>query len=151
MPTQAHQNIVAFLYEAILTYVRAADLGKVLFAPLRIRLEPNKIREPDLAFMLKSNAARRTNEFWNGADWVIEVISNDDRRRDLETKRFEYARAGIPEYWIVDPLNSQLIVLTLQEDHYLERGTFKPGEFAESSVVKGFTLDVAQLFASALE
>jgi len=151
MPTEMHQRIVAYLYEAILSFVRPINLGLVLFAPLRIRLEPNKIREPDIAFMLKSNASRRTNEFWNGADWVIEVVSNDDRRRDLEMKRFEYARAGIPEYWIVDPLNSQVIVLTLQEDRYVERGTFKPGDHAESSVVNGFSLNVSQMFASALE
>jgi Uma2 family endonuclease len=148
MPTQSHQNIVAFLYEAILLFARAADLGKVLFAPLHIRLDPSKIREPDIAFMLKANAARRKEEYWEGADWVIEVVSNDDRRRDLEIKRFEYARAGIPEYWIVDPLNSQVIVLSLQQDRYVEIGTFSAGERAESSVLKGLAIDVGQMVAS---
>jgi Uma2 family endonuclease len=40
-----------------------------------------------------------------GADLAMEVVSKgkEDRKRDLITKRFEYARAGIPEYWIVDP------------------------------------------------
>jgi Uma2 family endonuclease len=151
MPTQSHQNIVAFLYEAVLTFTRARDLGKVLFAPLRIRLDASKIREPDIAFMLKSNAARRADEYWDGADWVIEVVSNDDRRRDLEIKRFEYSRAGIPEYWIVDPMNSQVIVLSLQGDRYVEIGVFNAGQRAESSVVKGFVLDVGQMFAAARE
>ena len=151
MPTELHQRIVAFLYEAIVAFVRPQGLGMVLFAPLRIRLDPNKIREPDIAFMFKSNARRRANEFWDGADWVIEVVSNDDRRRDLEIKRFEYARAGIPEYWIVDPMNSKVIVLSLQEDHYVEIGVFNAGEQAESSVVKGFVLDVGQMFAAARE
>jgi len=123
----------------------------VLFAPLRIRLDPSKVREPDIAFMLKSNAARRTDEYWDGADWVIEVVSNDDRRRDLEIKRFEYARAGIPEYWIVDPMNSQVTVLSLQGDRYIEVGVFNAGERAESSLVKGFVLDVGQMFAAARE
>jgi Uma2 family endonuclease len=150
-PTELHQIIVASLYEAIVAFVRPQGLGMVLFAPLRIRLDPSKIREPDIAFMLKSNAARRTDEYWDGADWVIEVLSSDDRRRDLEIKRFEYARAGIPEYWIVDPMNSQVIVLSLQEDRYVEIGVFNAGERAESSVVKGFVLDVGQMFAAARE
>jgi len=151
MPTELHQRIVAFLYEAIVAFVRPQGLGMVLFAPLRIRLDPSKVREPDIAFMLKSNAARRTDEYWDGADWVIEVVSNDDRRRDLEIKRFEYARAGIPEYWIVDPMNSQVTVLSLQGDRYIEVGVFNAGERAESSLVKGFVLDVGQMFAAARE
>jgi Uma2 family endonuclease len=149
MPTELHQRIVAFLYEAILTFVRPRDLGMVLFAPLRIKLDPEQIREPDLAFMLKSNASRRSNEYWNGADWVIEVVRDPDRSRDLELKRSEYAKAGIPEYWIVDPKNSQLIVLTLEGNQYAEAGVFKAGGRAESTVVKGFTLDVGEMFAAA--
>ena len=34
---------------------------------------------------------------------MVEVVSEDDPGRDLVTKRLEYAQAGIPEYWIVDP------------------------------------------------
>ena len=45
----------------------------------------------------------------------MEVVSSgdEDRRRDLKTKRDEYALAGIPEYWIVDPELDQITVLTL--------------------------------------
>jgi Uma2 family endonuclease len=48
---------------------------------------------------------RVTDEYWEGADLVMEVVSShdEDRRRDLVVKREEYARAGIAEYWIVDP------------------------------------------------
>jgi len=46
--------------------------------------------------------SRRHNKYWEGADLVKEVVSGseDDRQRDLVTKRREYAQAGIPEYWI---------------------------------------------------
>ena len=43
------------------------------------------------------------NVHWTGADLVIEVVSPDDPDLDLVVKRQEYAQAGIPEYWIVDP------------------------------------------------
>jgi Uma2 family endonuclease len=149
MPTQSHQNIVAFLYEAILKFVRASDLGKVLFAPLRIRLEPGKFREPDIAFMLKTHAGRRSDEFWDGADWVIEIVSDNDRRRDIETKRFEYARAGIPEYWIVDPANLIITVLFLNGDHYIEHGVFKASQRAWSATMSGFEVEVSAVFSAA--
>ena len=55
-----------------------------------------------LPHMLAEHADRMAEEYWRGADLVMEVVSGgeDDRRRDLETKVAEYARARIPEYWI---------------------------------------------------
>ena len=44
---------------------------------------------------------------------VVEVIGEDDPERDLVTKRLEYAQAGIPEYWIVDPRTDTIDVLRL--------------------------------------
>lgn len=53
-----------------------------------------------------ANDLRRQDAYWTGADLAVEVVSEDDPGRDLITKRLEYAQAGIPEYWIVDPLLS---------------------------------------------
>ena len=103
LPTTSHQLIVLALYQVLKAFASPQDLGTVLVAPLRVQLWPGKFREPDVVFMRAENAARIGEPFWEGADLVMEVVSGDDRRRDLETKRLEYARAGIPEYWIVDP------------------------------------------------
>ena len=70
MPSQSHQFIVAFLYRALLQFVMEHDLGKVLFAPLRIQLWAGKYREPDLVFMLKKHDDRREEQYWRGADLV---------------------------------------------------------------------------------
>jgi Uma2 family endonuclease len=149
MPTEMHQRIVAYLYRVIFAYVDVRKLGEVLFAPLKVRLSPTEVREPDVTFMRRENAARRHNECWDGADWVIEILSDDDPKRDLEIKRASYARAGIPEYWIVDPRKETVTVLRIEGDKYAEVGTFGAGEHAPSSVVAGFTLDVGAIFAAA--
>jgi Uma2 family endonuclease len=147
MPTELHQAIVAFLYEALVMFARPRKLGTARFAPLRMRLNDGKFREPDLLFMLAAHDARRHNEFWDGADLVMEVVSDDDRRRDLETKRFEYARAAIPEYWIVDPQRRQITVLTLVDgDRYVEHGIFPAGERATSIILPGFEVPVTDVF-----
>jgi hypothetical protein len=70
---------------------------------------------------------RRQNAYWTGADLVIEVVSPDDPQRDLVTKRSEYAQAGIPEYWIVDPQTETITVLRLEDARYVEHGVFRPG------------------------
>ena len=105
MPTVLHQRIAAFLYDALQAFVVGLNLGEVLFTGVRVRLWPGKFREPDVLFMRAEHAGRITEEYWEGADLVMEVVSSgdEDRRRDLKTKREEYAQARIPEYWIVDP------------------------------------------------
>ena len=142
MPTLMHQQIVFFLVRLIASYVEARKLGHVLCAPLRVQLWPGKYREPDIVFMLETHTERKTAQCWIGADLVVEVVSNDDRRRDLEVKRFEYARAGIPEYWIIDPQEEQIIVLKLDDGKYSEHGKFKPGTRASSVLLAGLEIEV---------
>jgi Uma2 family endonuclease len=149
MPTELHQLLVACLYSLLSGFSVRSHAGKVLFAPLRVQLYPGKFREPDIVFMLKENAGRRHNEFWEGADLVMEVVSDDDRRRDLETKRLEYAAAGIAEYWIVDPQKRQIIVLKLVGEKYEVHGTFIPGQSATSALLPSFTAPVAEVFSVA--
>jgi Uma2 family endonuclease len=147
LPTELHQMILAFLFEALRGWATPRDAGTVLFSALRVRLRAGKFREPDIIFMRKENDHRRGNDFWDGADLVMEVVSDDDRRRDLVIKRFEYAQAGIPEYWIVDPKNSQVTVLKLADELYVEHGVFGLGEQATSASLEGFTVDVTAVFS----
>jgi Uma2 family endonuclease len=87
--------------------------------------------------------------YWDGADLVMEVVSPDDPARDLETKRREYAQAGIPEYWLVNPLDETIMVLTLLENAsvYEVHGVFDRSSVAESVLLPGFTVDVDACFA----
>jgi Uma2 family endonuclease len=149
MPTSLHQLIVAFLYESLSAFSRSHDLGVVLFAPLRVRLWAGKFREPDIVFMRREHADRAGDRFWKGADLVMEVVSGDeeDRRRDLVVKRQEYAKAGIGEYWIVDPRDERIIVLRLARKRYVVHGEFEKGSVASSHLLPGFTVDVTQTFA----
>lgn len=145
MPSDKHQSIVALLYTLFLAYAQRIG-GKVLFAPLRLRLWDNKIREPDLVFLADANDPRRQPEFWTGADLIVEVISPDDPNRDLITKRHEYARAGIPEYWIVDPRQETITVLALDGDAYAEHGPFQRAETATSITHPDLTVAVSTVF-----
>ena len=93
--------------------------------------------------MLAEHRERVGEQYWEGADLVMEVVSDDDRRRDLQTKRFEYARAGIPEYWIVDPQLEQVTVLVLADgNRYRQHGCFQRGQRAASVLLAGFDVDV---------
>jgi Uma2 family endonuclease len=103
--------------------------------------------------MLRENAARIGEQFWEGADLVMEIVSgsDDDRRRDLVTKRSEYALAGIPEYWIVDPREGRITVLHLDGDSYALHGEFTEGSRATSVLLPGFSVDAAEALAAGKE
>ena len=147
MPTEEHQEIVLFLLETLLAFVRPRGLGKALMAPLRVRLRKGKIREPDIVFLLAERADRRGKQFWRSADLVVEVVSDDDPARDYKRKRRDYAEAGISEYWIADPQKREITVLTLRGNAYDVHGTFVPGQDATSKLLEGFRVSVSDTFA----
>lgn len=149
MPTQLHQFIVFHLYRLLWAFVTEGQLGVVLGAPMRVRVQAGKYREPDILFMARKNHALRGEHYWRGADLVVEVVSPDDPERDYVLKRQEYAEAGIAEYWIVDPMREVITVLALEDGAYVVHGEFASGEAAVSKLLAGFTVDVAAVFAAA--
>ncbi len=144
MPTQQHQDILAMLFDRFRT---ANPQGKVYFAPLRLRLSEGLVREPDLLLLLDRDDPRRQDRFWLGADLVVEIVSPSNRAHDLVTKRADYARAGIPEYWIVDPEAEQVQVLALSAGagEFAIHGAFHRGDIATSPLLPTLRVDVSTL------
>jgi Uma2 family endonuclease len=150
MPTQSHQFIVFFLYRLLWAFVTERQLGVVLAAPMRMRTEPGKYREPDILFMAAEHSYLRGEQYWSGADFVMEVVSPADPDRDYIKKRQDYARIGIAEYWIVDPGQQLITILVLDGDAYRVHGEFRPGVQAHSKLLDGFVVDVDEVFAAAV-
>ena len=90
-------------------------------SPLPLQVEPRHYREPDLMFVAAEHADWIEAQRLVGADLVVEVVSGD-RERDFVDKRADYARLGVAEYWIVDPRDEQIHVLTLADDSYAVHG-----------------------------
>jgi len=120
----------------------------VLLAPLPVLLAAHKYREPDLVF-LRPDRLKTLKGQPMGADLVLEVVSEgeENRQRDYVEKRREYAEAGVGEYWIVDPQERKVIVLSLAGDDYREHGTFVSGDIATSALLAGFQVAINDVFA----
>ncbi len=145
MPTDNHQVILAFVYDLLRQYIHPQG-GKVLFAPIRVRVRAEKYREPDILLVRDASDPRRQNRYWLGADLVVEIVSPDHPERDTEVKPLDYAEAGIPEYWIVNPEAETITVLTLNDTGYVEHGVFRRGALATSVLLDGFGVVVAEVF-----
>lgn len=149
MPTAFHQAIAFVLANLLVTWSRPDARARTKLGPFRVRINERDFREPDVCFMRGVHADRRSNQYWIGADFVAEVISESNADHDLRTKRSEYAAAGIPEYWIIDPDRRTIRVLTLAGNEYVLHGDFAAGQTATSVALNGFNVVVSDLFAAA--
>ena len=120
-----------------------------MFAALRLRIREGKFREPDLLVLRDREDVRYQDRYCLGADLVAEVVSPDRPARDLVEKRVDYAEAGIPEYWIVDPRDETVTILELADGTFAECGVFTRGDIGASPSFAGLLLDVDALFDAA--
>jgi Uma2 family endonuclease len=145
MPTEKHQSILFFLCVAFHNFIEPRG-GKVSFAGLRLRIRDGKLREPDILLVRSIADPRRNNKIWDGADLVLEVVSEDNPERDVKDKRGDYAEARIPEYWIVNPMDETITVLRLAGSAYEEFGVYRRGQSAVSNLLPEFSVDVSATF-----
>ena len=151
MPKYSHQKILRYLLRLLEAFVFGQQLGEVMFAPLRVRIRRNLYREPDIIFMKTENLSRCGKDQWEGADLVMEIVSPDERsyERDWEEKRRDYAAAGIPEYWVIDPQLELITVFTLGQREYQIHGEFRRGAQATSVLLPGFGVAVSAVLDAA--
>jgi len=109
--TAEHQDLVGFFYRLIGGYCEARGWGKVLMGPAALKISPDVVREPDL-FVLPPEEVPKAKgvPLEVRPALVIEVLSPATRTVDLKEKPEDYALAGIPEYWAVDPEEKRVVV-----------------------------------------
>ena len=98
-----HQSIGRFLAQVMGVYTEQCDLGEIILAPFQMKLAESG-REPDLLFVAKEHLQRLGDTYLTGpADLAVEIVSPESVGRDRGEKFYEYERAGIAEYWLLDP------------------------------------------------
>lgn len=141
-PTSKHQKILNKLNFLVCNFVFSNNLGEVVTAPMDTRLYKGVVRQPDIEFMSKAHLDRITEKMWGVPDLVVEILSDGTEKEDRENKYFEYQKAGVPEYWIVDPSNQCIEVYTLENGNYKLFGKWGLNEVAKSKLLDGFEVKV---------
>ena len=101
-----HDDLNTWLITLLRTFIDQHDLG-TLHENLLIRFaQQRRRRVPDLCFVARDRAHLLQPTYLDGApDLMLEIISPDSQSRDRREKFEEYERAGVREYWIIDPLS----------------------------------------------
>ncbi len=139
--TAEHQELVGFLYRLLAECCERQRWGKVLTGPAAVRLSSGVIREPDV-FVLAPEDARQAQGVPLSVvpTLIVEVMSPSTRTLDLGEKAQDYAQAGVPEYWAVDPERRALVVHALEKGRERYRVESVTEGWVRSRVVPGLRL-----------
>lgn len=115
-PSRIHQLIISTLMFQISWHIHS-NKGKchVYPAPFDVRLfgDNSVIVQPDISVICRPEIL--TDRGCDGApDWIIEVTSKSNSSHDYITKLMQYQKAGVREYWIVDPQENQIHVYNFE-------------------------------------
>ena len=85
-----------------------------------------------------------TDKGCNGApDWIIEIVSASNSRHDYTTKLMQYQKAGVREYWIVDPFQRKVSVINFENPDLTGEYTYE--EEVSAGVLEGFQVRLKEL------
>ena len=144
-PKPKHQKISLNLSFLFITYIRLQKSGELAYAPIDVRLWEGNVRQPDIAFMSNEHLDRITEELWGVPDLVVEILSEGTTKEDRINKFFEYLRAGVLEYWIVDPFKQSIEIYILENGVYELFGKWGIGEIARSKLLDGLEVSIDDL------
>ncbi|MEL6136589.1 MAG: Uma2 family endonuclease [Cyanobacteria bacterium J06628_6] len=143
-PTALHEDIIAFLLDALRAYIQAQEHSLIARAGVSIEIPRDRTsnaRRPDVIVCSRSqwtDLRKLTQAVFlagNPPALAIEVVSPNNLSRDTVDKRQDYALAGVPEYWIVNPIDGYVLVLVLNGSEYQELGEYRDADRIESRLL----------------
>ena len=147
-PSVPHQSVVMNLSNILWNFAKNRSMGKVLAAPTDVYLSETNVLQPDVLFISSDRTGIVTERCIHGApDLVVEIVSPSSARRDRGAKRELYARYGVAEYWLVDPVAGTLEVLRLTDGHFVTTERYGRADTLTTPVLPGLTVHLDEVFA----
>jgi Uma2 family endonuclease len=152
-PSTFHQWIVRMLDRHLGTPAELRGELYVLTAPLGLLMPGCDPVQPDFLLVRRENAGIIADRRVRGVpDLIAEVLSPSNPEQDTEIKRAAYARAGVPEYWIVRPATRDVLI-SWQPDQalgtYTQARLVASGALLSAATLPGVSANVDDLFAGA--
>lgn len=152
-PSDLHQEISGELFRQMANHLLRKRC-KVYAAPFDVRLfeeqgdspeDVDTVVQPDLLVVCDPKKVDRRGV--HGApDLVVEILSESTRRSDRWTKFRMYQRAGVGEYWIVDPMAQVVSVHVLEEGAYPSPAVYKRDSILPATVLEDCRIDLSTVF-----
>jgi len=137
-PTFGHQQIGLEIGRQIANFLVEHPIGGVA-QKVDVKVGDDLVYRPDVLFV-KGMPDDPFHRLKAPPDLVVEIASPSSREYDAEDKRRNYEAAGVPEYWLIDPVRREFCFLVLEDGAYREAQP--TGERYASTVLPGFELDL---------
>ena len=136
-PGFPHQNIVFRLMQRVGSPLSEQGIAIVATAPIGVLMSGVEPVQPDFLLIRRERAGIIADDgrIHGAPDLIAEVLSPSNPELDTVTKRAAYARAGVPEYWIVRPASQDVLVCAQPDaelSDYTEVRLFAAGTELES-------------------
>ncbi|MCL2820269.1 MAG: Uma2 family endonuclease [Oscillospiraceae bacterium] len=146
-PTRYHQEVSGNLHFLIKSFLIGKPC-KVYYSPFAVRLNAetfdNTVLQPDLLVICDHDKLDKTG--CKGApDMVVEILSPSTSQYDKTLKFEAYLKAGVIEYWIIDPESKTLAVHILSENNYIIH-PYTDEDTVPVHVLDGCDIDMAKVF-----
>lgn len=124
--------------------VRLYDRKKSLLASQEI----HTVVQPDLCVIC--DTSNLDSQGCNGApEWIIEILSKGNAKKDMQIKYALYAESGVSEYWLVYPYEQAVHQFVLGADgHYQLQAMYGNGDKAVAHLFPELTIDLDEVFES---
>ncbi len=152
--TQSHDLLLGFLRTILTFYTDVKKSGRICGEPYQMKMvldDKPRGREPDIFFVKTENLDRIGEQFFDGAaDLVIEIISPESIIRDTQDKFEEYEKAGVSEYWIIDPNRRTVVFYGFDDEGKYEQLSLEAEGRFESRVIEGLWIKTDWLWREEL-
>jgi Uma2 family endonuclease len=149
-PNTKHQSVSLNLILLIGNWLERNPIGRLFHAPFDVVFSQFDVVEPDLLYLSNSRAADAlTPQHVRGVpELVIEIGSPGTRRRDETVKRRLYERAGVSEYWVVDPEIDAIRVYRREGDAFARviELTADAGDVLITTLLPGLDVPLTRIF-----
>lgn len=157
-PTTKHQRIATHLGGLLYDFFRQGPC-ELFFAPFDVCLYDRRksivaakeiftVVQPDLCVICERD--KLDDKGCLGApDWVVEILSAGNSKREMQIKYQLYQDSGVKEYWLVYPYEKAVhqFVLDAQTELFQLRAMYGEDDWATSSVFPDCRIDLAEVFA----
>jgi Uma2 family endonuclease len=146
-PSRKHQAASLRFQLLLVDAVLRPGLGEVYDAPFDVKLREDTVYQPDLLVVLREHADRLRETHVEGApDLIVEILSPSTAHLDLWQKRYDYAHAGVREYWIADPDTRRVELYVLEGERLVLAETAQGQGRLRSRLVPELEVDLEALF-----
>lgn len=146
-PNRIHQYLSMQISFQFHLHIKGKN-GKchVYTAPFGVRLfdDARTYVQPDISVICRKDIMDEKG--CQGApDLVVEIVSPSNASHDYITKMVQYQKAGVREYWIVDPEQHMTTVVNFENAEKSNQYTFE--ETIVSGLLEGLEIQISELLA----